>query len=274
VPRVAGSLAAEVAAALMARAGSDDVAFLIQRETVYFARGAGSLRPAATVLVQGIYAAWPRDAHFLVRNTIHATRAPGPFALGMVKVAAKRLHVVEPLAGERAPLPPLVPVSFEPPRPATIAERPRGLSPEEWLRFAASLVGPLREELPRHARDRRVGAALVSPEGELLGASANTNGANRTLHAELNVLAAQERPVPAGSALYVTLRPCKMCAGLLWESSAAPGSVRVVFAEDDPGSAARNTVLCPGSEMRARFARSRAEREAPGPLRLLYCESP
>ncbi len=271
MPRLDTELAAEIAARLAARTGSSDVAFLLQRDAIYFARGEDELRSAAVVLVSGVCASLPRDAHFILRNMIHATRAPGPFALGMVKVAARRIRVVEEKARG-------LDVPFElrevtaPPLPsmhgADLVAPGTTASHAEWLRFAGGLVGPLREELPRHARDRRVGAALVAPDGRLLAASANTNGTDRTRHAELNVLLARWGETRArlepGTRLYATLRPCKMCAGLVWELASEPGTVAVYYAEDDPGTAARNTVLCPGSEARALFARSPRERSAPG----------
>ena len=271
MPRLAPELAEEIAAQLVARAGSSDVAFLLQRDTIYFARGADELRAAATVLVQGVCGSLPRDAHFILRNAIHATRPPGAFALGIVKVAARKIRVVEPRARG-------ISIPFEmrevtaPPLPSPHggdrAVPAADSSHEEWLRFAGSLVPESQDDLPRHARDRRVGAALVAEDGRLLAASANTNGANRTLHAELNVLLAtwertRARLAP-GTRLYATLRPCKMCAGLVWDLAEQPGTVAVYYAEDDPGSAARNTVLCPGSDARALFARTPAEREAPG----------
>jgi len=285
VPRLAPSLAREIAAVLADRTGgASDLAFLRQRDTIYFARGVDDVRSAATVLIQGIYATVPGEAHFFVRNTIHVTREPGPFALGMTKVAARRICRVEarapgtPPSFEPGELGAMHEVRFEPPPRAAAGRDPAARSDEEWLRFAAAIVAPPRADVPLHARDRRVGAVLVSPAGRLLAASANTNGANRTLHAELNVLTARwletRERLPRGTRLYVTLRPCKMCAGLVWELSEEPGTVAVFFAADDPGSAARNTVLCPGSAMRARFARTPAELAASGGTRIREPEAP
>jgi len=200
-----------------------------------------------------------------LRHTILTTVEPTAFALGMVKVAAKKLRVVPPpqpflrFAGGGSTA---HEITYVHPALPTIETTPKA-SHEEWLRFALSLVPATPDGLPRHARDRRVGAALVAPDGTLLAASANTNGANRTRHAELNVLLAHRSLAP-GTRLYVTLRPCKMCAGLLWDRSRERGTVLVFYAEDDPGPAARNTVLCPGSDMRKLFARTSAELEAPG----------
>lgn len=297
---------AAVAARLVRASGTEDVAFVFQRGTVFFARGSDEVRPAAVELIRGVYESAPRDAHFILRNTVFATREPGPFALGMTKVAAKRLRLVSAEGdgkGETLPLREVTPGEPELALPG-MTSPPR--SPEEWLHFAFELVtlrlerappiarseeassaslrvegssGPglarddrMQADLPRHARDRLVGAALVGPGGELLAASANSNGANRTRHAELNALLglwhATRTKLAPGTRLYATLRPCAMCAGLLWELSAVPGTVRVYYAHEDPGSAARNTVLCPGSATRARFARSEEELIAPGCTRV------
>ncbi len=237
------------------------LSWVTHNDEVFYAQGVD----ATTTLIQGIYETRPRDAHFILRHTILTTVEPTAFALGMVRVAAKKLKVVPP----HPDTPPLrwgesraYEITYVHPALPTIETTPKA-SHEEWLRFALSLVPALPEGLPRHARDRRVGAALVAPDDTLLAASANTNGANRTRHAELNVLLSRRALVP-GTRLYVTLRPCKMCAGLLWDRSRERGTVLVFYAEDDPGPAARNTVLCPGSDMRKRFSRTREELEAPG----------
>jgi tRNA(Arg) A34 adenosine deaminase TadA len=276
MPRPDPTAIAQLAARIVRTCGAGDVALAVHRETVLFARGRDEVRTGAVELIRGVYETAPRDAHFILRNTIFATREPGPFAQGMVKVGAKRLRVVLPEGepsekGETAQtLREVVPEA-----PALETCEPHGPpeSHDEWLRLAFALIKKeAPEDLPRHARDRHVGAALVAPGGQLLAASANSNGSNRTRHAELNVLLgrwhATGTKLAPGTRLYATLRPCAMCAGLLWELSEVPGTVLVYYAHDDPGSAARNTILCPGSPTRARFARSDAERAAPGCTRV------
>ena len=53
-----------------------------------------------------------------------------------------------------------------------------------------------------------------------------------------------------------------MCAGLLWDHCADRTTLRVFYGEEDPGRAARATVLDLGSASRERFSRSAAERDA------------
>jgi tRNA(Ile)-lysidine synthase len=91
--------------------------------------------------------------------------------------------------------------------------------------------------LAREAKDRGevpIGAVLVR-EGELLAAASNRVEELRdaTAHAELLVLkAALERrgeKVLPGSTLYVTLEPCLMCYGALWEAQVS----RVVYGSEN-----------------------------------------
>jgi hypothetical protein len=261
---------AELAGELVRRTGSSDVAFLQEGERVLYARGTeepGSPFTATTTLVQGIHESRPELARKLVRARIWTTREPGAFAWGLVKVAARRISTVEPSSETHLPREmsfgagELVEVRYEPREISRPSVRPR----TDWLELAASLVADPDPAMPLHARDRRVGAVLVSPGGDLLAASANTNARNRTLHAELNVLTtawlANRKKLARGTRLYVTLSPCKMCAGLAWELGEEPGAIAVFFRELDPGPAARDTVLERGTNSRRRFAKTRADLE-------------
>ena len=62
--------------------------------------------------------------------------------------------------------------------------------------------------------------------------------------------------------IYASLKPCKMCAGLIWDAASDPALLRVRFLVDDPQRYARETVLDRGSEARRSFARDEREREA------------
>ena len=82
-----------------------------------------------------------------------------------------------------------------------------------------------------------VGAVLVSGEGAVLGASHNLveAKADATAHAELQVIgsvmqARQNKRLPSGCTLYVTLEPCAMCAGAI----SLARVTRLVFAAPDP----------------------------------------
>ena len=123
---------------------------------------------------------------------------------------------------------------------------------------------------PMWQRDRRVVAALVSPEGEVTDAARNVNADNKCLHAEWNLLAptlwgewvlspteddgggggggggGEIAGLEEGTRVLVTLQCCRMCAALVCAAADRPGRsgpIEVVYLDPDDGSLARNTQL-------------------------------
>ncbi|MCO5166734.1 MAG: Bd3614 family nucleic acid deaminase [Planctomycetes bacterium] len=264
----------EQAAAALVEAAGEDVAFVLGPDVLWWAAGPGgdawSAESAVSRLVQGLYDLHGTRAARLLRRPVWSTRDVDPFGLGLVKVHAKRLYRVTPRDHGLAP-PPAREVrwAFAPPPAPEVPAHPRPGDVAGWAEVARRLAAraPASDAGPRWASDRRVAALLLAPDGALLGAALNTHGRNRTLHAEVNLAlghaAATGAPLPPGATVVVSLRPCKACAGLLWAAAADPARLRVVYAQDDPGPAARNTVLCLGSDPRRRFARTTAELQAP-----------
>jgi len=89
-----------------------------------------------------------------------------------------------------------------------------------------------------------VAALLVAREGRILSWGLNTNKANATHHAEVNMLQAyyarqkaigEPTGVPAQARIYTTLQCCKMCAGMIHHCAMEPGGLRVYFGVPDPG---------------------------------------
>jgi tRNA(Arg) A34 adenosine deaminase TadA len=136
-----------------------------------------------------------------------------------------------------------------------------------WLALATGLAAELRRRAetvgPGERWDNAVAALLVDGDGALLGWATNTGAHNATSHAEVNLalgwLRASRCRLPRDGRVYVTLKPCKMCAGLLWDAAQDPLGLRVVYAQEDPGPCARETVLDAGSMARRRVARSADE---------------
>lgn len=90
-----------------------------------------------------------------------------------------------------------------------------------------------------------IGALLVSPVGKILAWSVNTKEHNSTCHAEVNLLQGCFLNAPGtsldGARLYTTLKPCRMCAGMIHH--AGGGKLHVLYGQGDPGEDAQNTVL-------------------------------
>lgn len=85
-----------------------------------------------------------------------------------------------------------------------------------------------------------VAALLVDNTGKIL-AWGLKNPAHPALHAEFSAILAYGRRLPAGVRLYSTLKPCRMCAGLV--TTLSDGGHRVFYGQDDPTTAAQDTFL-------------------------------
>ena len=211
--------------------------------SVYWAQGAKNSHPlqsAPVALIQGIYEQRPEMARKILRERIFTTAPMSEALRETVKVCAKRIDAgISELEIPSGAIELTLPSSpLAPPRPPSIPSM-------EQARWLAQSVA--RENKPLYLRDRAIGAVLVSRDGELLAHSVNTNAINRFCHAEINLLRQLQsggvRRIPAGASLYVTLKPCRMCAAMILAYSEDPSTIHVYFDEDDPGTNARRTAL-------------------------------
>ncbi|MBC7386729.1 MAG: Bd3614 family nucleic acid deaminase [Cryobacterium sp.] len=106
--------------------------------------------------------------------------------------------------------------------------------------------------ISRSTSDRAVSALLVDAEFMPIAAAWNTNSLIRTRHAEWNLLDSWGKPIPRNAKLFVSLKPCRMCAARIWESVESPSDFEVTYFENDPGPFAQNTMLDSGSAARRR----------------------
>jgi tRNA(Arg) A34 adenosine deaminase TadA len=257
-----------------------DVAFLRATQGVFFARRERwpPLSPVLRLL-RGIYELEPQRAHFVVRNRIFSTAPVSSSCFGAARVAGHRLtggvraadHGRRELgalpridAGEAAPFGGSS--SIDPALAAIVADA--RVSPDDdggWMALAARLAREVERRpaadatrAPEARRDNPIAALLVDPAAGLLEWATNTGSRNPTSHAEVNLVERWVRRsgrLPRGSRLYSTLKPCKMCAGLVWDAAEEPRELAVFYAEDDPLRYARETVLDAGSMARRRVAR-------------------
>src|SRR5690606_27800629 len=98
-----------------------------------------------------------------------------------------------------------------------------------------------------HNFNRPIAAFLCDSQGKLLSWSVNNNSKNKTLHAEISVLQQyfmqSSCKLPPQAICYVSLKPCRMCAGMLTHMAEEPSGLRIIYFQDDPGPLAQNTVL-------------------------------
>lgn len=260
-----------------------DVAFLRAAQGVYFASGE-DWPPVSPVLrlLRGLYELEPRRAPFIARNRIFSTRPASASCLGATRVAARHMraavravdHGLGALAGlprvdagSAAPSPRCAAPALEASLATIVGRGSAAPDDRGWLALATGLAAELRRRAdaagPLERWDKPVAALLVDGAGALLGWATNTGSLNVTSHAEVNLalgwLRASRCRLPRGVRVYVALKPCKMCAGLLWDATEDPLGLQVVYAEEDPGRSARETVLDAGSMARRRVARSEDE---------------
>ena len=224
-------------------------------QTFYFKHRAAPQVPqsAVTGLIQGIYDRDPAMARKILRSRIYTQSRRNEMDAGMVKVAAKRIdfespvtellesfgnvrHLIEILGGSR-----LIHQGLR------IATEIQVRDDLDAIEICRTLLKAPSTGLPLYKCDRPVAALLVSDEGALLESSINQNASNRTLHAEVGLLqsyfARKGEGIPAGSRIYSTLKPCKMCAGMIVHCARDLETIEVIYVEDDPGRNARFTAL-------------------------------
>lgn len=217
-----------VASALGGRA-----AFLPDGDATLFVRG------SVLELALAVWERAPHRAHTLLRQRIRTVHPLEPLDRDVLVVAARRAAQVPPARG---PVPgPLVDLAADlaaaEARIRSAATAAEGRMPPDAAAFLAALVPPAAPRPPAE-RDRPVIALLADDEGRIVGAARNAGGANRVLHAELNLVYGRRL---AGGTLYTSLQPCRMCAALIVAAAEAPVAVR--YLEADPGRLARNTAL-------------------------------
>jgi tRNA(Arg) A34 adenosine deaminase TadA len=259
---------------MAAASSEEELAYLERDGTIYLARHPGRRAhepfSAITRLIQGVWEQEPEHARAILRRRIFSSAPPTELCFGMVRVAAKRVSRSEPgplTSGERE-------LSFvrrdlsQACAPLALEDTHRGVrlaSDIEVMELARELARSVPREGPRYGMDRPVGAVLVSEAGEVLAHAVNRNASNRTRHAELNLIqslyASTGAGLPASSRLYVSLKPCKMFSGAIWESAEDVSSIQVIYGAPDPGPNGRSTVLDPGSFERQRAGRDLALRQ-------------
>ena len=252
-----------------------DIAFIRHDTTTYWARGIQSATRApmtpVTQLIQGIYSLAANekqtldDVRGILRKRIAVNYEPTPLCRAMVRVAAKRISSPEEFslrdledaarcAGTRLlEVAPEVGASRE--NHFDLASE-RDLAPfrddAEAMRAALKIAANVSINEKKYLSPRPIAAILTDVNGVPLGAAVNSNGFDKTAHAEVNLIQdffrRTGRGLPEGAKIFATLKPCRMCSAMILHASEdptaeKPARVSVFFAEEDPGRFARHTSI-------------------------------
>jgi cytidine deaminase len=236
------------------------VAFVIHQQKIYAAYCPQTFKgPSSAVikLIQSLFDEHRDHTFFILRNRIFTTAVLQRQCQGMVKIIAKKargeirpvnhglqvsfLFLVTVL-GVDEPFAKLTLLSSENQLPLDTVQSLHVGSKLEWIRSVAGL-NPRGEVL--HDYDRDIACVLVENSGEILGYGLNCNSKNKTLHAEVNLVQRYFKEtghkIPRDAHLYTTRKPCKMCAGMLYDGCEDPKTLHIHFSEEDKSS--QHTVL-------------------------------
>lgn len=246
-----------------------DVALILHKDCVYFSRfqclqSDQTRGPfSATVkLIQGLFDQHRDLSFYILRSRIWTTEALGPMNKGMVRLAAKRISQIEFVADVQPDIESLkhsvkfveigLPDSLFFEAQSFLAESVDAppsyiMSDMEGIEWALRLGNSVKRGRILHDHNRPIGAILCDATGKVLSWAVNRAALNKTLHAEVDALQnyfkTRNELIPPGAKLYVSLKPCHMCAGMIVESCEDPKRLEVFYAEDDKGLQAKNTVL-------------------------------
>ena len=247
----------QIAQVLLGKSGGCAFAWVEHENMIYWARvpfGYSGPVTATTKLIQFLFDDKVDHSFFILRNRIFSTDILTPLSLGMVKLAAKRA------TGQVTPKDHHLSLNAQfvelgGPEQHLISSRHSQLV--DWtlpvqiqsLAQAHKLLQELIREIPRgpilHDYNREIAAILCDASGCILSWGVNSNAKNKTLHAEVMMIQDYyqrfQKPLPEGSRLYLSLKPCLMCAAMI--SYLAPKSCDVFYFADDPGPLAKNTEL-------------------------------
>ncbi|HWU41890.1 MAG TPA: Bd3614 family nucleic acid deaminase [Bdellovibrio sp.] len=245
-----------------------DTAFVEHKGVVYFAkfpRGVQAPSSAVVKLLQGIFDSYIDQSFFILRQRLYTTASLTEMCRGMIKVVAKRAtDQVKPIDHQ---------LNFnftfkEIGSPTTILAPATQLNSEnlessqeiqswmsadvrtshsDFLKLTVDLASRVSRGEVLHDFDRGIAAILLDSRGRVLSYGINSNSKNKTLHAEVNLLQKLYREtgerIPEGAILYSTHKPCKMCAGMIYDWSEHPSNLQIYYLNDEMGGLSRQTVL-------------------------------
>jgi len=234
-------------------------AWVIHQNRIYFSRCPLKIEgptSATTKLIQFLFDEFVDQSFFILRNRIYTTEHLTAKSEGMVQLAAKRatgeIQARDHLLEIPKDILEIGPKDIHFLKSKHVME-PKWRAPD-WIHDAIEAQYYLQDlitQIPRgevlHDFNRPIAVLICAPSGKLLSWAINNNSKNKTLHAEISAVLkyfeTYGRKLPGHSKIYVSMKPCRMCAGMIVEMAEDPDSIEVVFFQDDPGPLAQNTEL-------------------------------
>ncbi len=240
-----------------------ELAFVRHREAVYYTRfpqNAKAPSSAVIKLLQNIFEIKMDLSFFILRNKIYTTSEFSYQDHGMVKVLAKKVHfglqaVHLPEANDVLHHFHFVSVAADEEiicssrfRSELIPRDPSMIYGEEQIEneLVKLTLSQARGSV-LHDYDRPIAAVLVNPQGQPEWWCVNSSSKNKSLHAEVNLIQgvyeSQKGKIPQGFSIYVTHKPCKMCAGMIFDACEDSAKIQLRYLNNVTGCRSRWTVL-------------------------------
>jgi hypothetical protein len=183
--------------------------------------------PTLLDLIEGIYDQFPIQSRLLLRRRIILSSEPSIFERALIQVCAKRFETVTHLPD-----------------------------------LSNLQVHEVKSPPLDHAQGLGIYAWLLDSRFTKIAEAKNTHSQIKTRHAEMNLLLKMRQEgklIPKDTILISTLKPCAMCAALIWEMAEDLKRLQIIYLENDPGPWGQNTILTEGSPARTRYLEKNSE---------------
>lgn len=255
------ALQEQLAYEILQKTGSQEreLAWVSHQDKVYFVVQSRHRKgPTSPVikLIQHLFDQHIDHSFFILRNRIYTTSRLTETCQGMIKIAAKRAtgdvvsknnHLMHKyqfieVASNESDFCSSAHVE------SLSVQVPQAFSDENQIKETLHVItGHISRGDVLHDHNRSIAVIITDKDLNLLSWSANSNFKNKTLHAEVRAVQdyfqKTQMLLPAEAKVFVTLKPCRMCAAMIGENSEEPDSLQVKYLENDPGSLAQNTFL-------------------------------
>lgn len=259
---------AEHAASLVAEKCDLPFAFVIVDSTIVYAQSEllapRGLTPVGTLL-SIIFEEHQDLAFFILRNKIYCSYEPTAYCYGVAKVTGKGVTLVKPNVSSLQENFNFVQVDYRFLEQIRVRQlhaqirevQGQPLEVSKLKQFMENANEQIEGEAKLHDRDRPIWAIVLDGNLQFVTGARNSNKLNKTQHAEVNcirTLLARDKLPTGPLTLVVSHKPCKMCAGLLWEVCRTWVNFKVYYLQNETGGLSSQTVLDVGSPDRLRFA--------------------